>query len=419
MSQGFGIKSVDANKSSHPASKLTEVADIGCIQQSLVQHFGDIEDPRVERTKKHQLTDILVIAILAVIAGAQGWEDIENYGISKLKWLEEFLALPNGIPSDDTFRRVFEFIDPEALNRCFVRWVETLVTHMGGEIVPIDGKTIRGSYDRNQGKSALHVISAWASEQRLVLAQLKVEDKSNEITAIPALLELLDLAGCIVTIDAMGTQTEIAQKLIDKKADYVLALKANHPTLYRQVKEWFERAQAQHFEGLDVSYDKRIEKGHHRTEIREVWTLPVCAIGDVYQPQPWAGLKSVVMVVRVRHLWNQTTREVQFYLTSLHSDAQLLGRAIRRHWGIENEAHWILDVTFGEDACRIRSFHSPRNFALLRRFALNALNREQTYNRSLRQKSKRAAMDNDYMSRVLSSCFVDNTLDSSAPLCQA
>ena len=419
MSQGFGIESIDGNKSDRHQRKATEVAQIGYIQQSLVKHFSDIKDPRVERTKKHQLTDILVIAILAIIAGAQGWEDIENYGISKQKWLEEFLALPNGIPSDDTFRRVFEFIDPEALNRCFLKWVETLVTKMAGEIVPIDGKTIRGSYDRSTGKSALHVISAWASEQRLVLAQLKVEDKSNEITAIPALLELLDLTGCIVTIDAMGTQTEIAKQLIDKKADYVLALKANHPTLYRQVQQWFDLAGAQNFEGIDVSYDKSIQKAHHRTEIRQVWSVPVSAISDIYQPRLWAGLQSVVMVVRVRHLWNKTTREVQFYLTSLNSDAQLLGRAIRKHWGIENEAHWTLDCTFAEDACRIRSFHSPRNFALLRRLALNTLNREQTYKRSLRQKSKRAAMDNDYMIQVLSSCFINHTLDSSDSLCQA
>jgi predicted transposase YbfD/YdcC len=216
---------------------------------------------------------------------------------------------------------------------------------MGGEIVPIDGKTLRGSYDRSTGKSAIHVVSAWASEQRLVLAQMKVEDKSNEITAIPALLELLDLTGSIVTIDAMGTQTEIAKKIIDKKADYVLALKANHPTLFSQIKEWFENAQAQNFQGIDVSYDQRIEKGHHRTEIRQVWSVPVSAIGELYQPRIWAGLKNVVMVVRIRHLWNKTTREVQFYLTSLNTDAQLLGRAIRKHWGIENEAHWTLDCT--------------------------------------------------------------------------
>jgi|SRR6476620_3262776 len=419
MSEGFDTKSAEAKKSFLPQRKPTEVASIGAIQQNLVEHFGDIKDPRVERTKKHQLIDILIIAILAVIAGAKGWEDIENYGISKQQWLQEFLVLPNGIPSDDTFRRVFESINPEELNRCFLRWVETLVTKMGGEIIPIDGKTIRGSYDRNQGKSALHVISAWASEQNLVLAQMKVEDKSNEITAIPALLELLDITGSIITIDAMGTQTEIAKKIIDKKADYVLALKANHPTLYHQVEQWFKQASAQNFHSVDVSYEQRIEKGHYRTEIRQVWSVPVAAIGDLYQPRLWAGLQSVVMVVRVRHLWNQTTREVQFYLTSLHSDAQLLGRAIRKHWGIENQAHWTLDCTFAEDSCRIRSFHSPHNFSLLRRIALNALNREQSYKRSLRQKMKRTAMDNNYMIRVLRSCFIDSTLDSSESLCQA
>lgn len=418
MSEGFETKSADTVKNTRPQPKSREIAEIGRIQQSLVEHFSDIKDCLVERTKKDQFIDILVMAILAIIAGAQGWEDIENYGISKQTWLEEFLALPNGIPSDDTFRRVFEFIDPEALNRCFLRWVETLVSRMGGEIIPIDGKTIRGSYDRNQGQSALHVISAWASEHSLVLAQVKVEDKSNEITAIPALLELLDITGAIITIDAMGTQTEIAKQIIAKKADYVLALKANHPTLYSQVKEWFEQAQAQQFQGMNVSYDKRIEKGHHRTEIREVWTVPIAAIGELYQPKLWAGLQSLVMVVRVRHLWNKTTREVQFYLTSLNSDAQIIGRAIRKHWGIENEAHWTLDCTFALYACRIRSFHSPQNFALLRRFALNALNREQTYKRSLRQKMKRTAMDNNYMIQVLN-CFIDNTLDSSDSLCQA
>ncbi len=247
---------------------------------------------------------------------------------------------------------------------------------------------------------------------------MKVEDKSNEITAIPALLELLDITGAIITIDAMGTQTEIAKQIIAKKADYVLALKANHPTLYSQVKEWFDTALAQQFSGINVSYDKRIEKGHHRTEIREVWTVPVTAIDELYQPKLWAGLQSVVMVVRVRHLWNKTTREVQFYLTSLKSDAQFIGRAIRKHWGIENQAHWTLDCTFAEDACRIRSFHSPQNFSLLRRFALNALNLEQSYKRSLRQKMKRTAMDNNYMIQVLC-CFIDNTLDSSDSLCQA
>ncbi|MEG4446171.1 ISAs1 family transposase [Microcoleus sp. AT9_B5] len=197
-----------------------------------------------------------------------------------------------------------------------------------------------------------------------------------------------------------------------------LALKANHPTLYNLVQQWFETAQAQNFHGVDLSYAKHIETGHHRREIREVWTVPVTALPQLDLPKIWAGLQSLVMVIPVRHLWNKTTREVKFYLTSLHSNAQLIGQAIRKHWGIENQAHWTLDCTFGEDACRKSSFHSPRNFAILRRIGLNALNREQTYKRSLRQKMKRTSMDNDYMMQVLSYCFIDSTLDSLDSLCQ-
>src|SRR4028118_846762 len=247
---------------------------------------------------------------------------------------------------------------------------------------------------------------------------MNVEDKSNEITAIPPLLEWLDITGSIITIDAMGTQTEIANKLIEKKGDYVLALKTNHPTLYNKVQQWFETAQTHNFHCVDVSYVKRIETGHHRREIREGGTVAVTAIAQLYQPKIWAGLQSLVMVVPVRHLWNKTTREVQFYLTCLHSNSQLIGQAIRKYWGIENQAHWTLDCTFAEDGCRIRSFHSPRNLAILRRIGVNALNREQTYKRSLRQKMKRTSMDNDYMIQVLSSCFIDSTLNYLDSLCQ-
>jgi predicted transposase YbfD/YdcC len=273
------------------------------------------------------------------------------------------------------------------------------------QVIPIDGKTLRGSYDREQRKSALHLVSAWASEHRLVLGQVKVTDRSNEITAIPALLELLDLTGCIITIDAMGTQTAIATQIYNANADYVLALKANHPTLHGQVLAWFEQARVLNFEGIVFSYDERVEKGHHRLEKRQVWTVPISQFPPLHQQADWLGLQTVVMVVRSRHLWNKTTREVQFYLTSLHSEAILLGRAIRLHWGVENGLHWTLDVTFEEDACRVRSGHAPHNLAWLRRIALNALNREQSLKRSNRQKSNRAAMDNNYMLTILAACF--------------
>ena len=288
---------------------------------------------------------------------------------------------------------------------------------VGAQVIPIDGKTLRGSYDREQKKSALHLVSAWASEHRLVLGQMKVADKSNEITAIPALLELLDLAGCIITIDAMGTQTAIATQIYNAKANYVLALKANHPTLYGQVKDWFEQAQAQKFEGITLSYDERVEKGDHRLEKRQVWTVPVSELPPLHQQGDWLGLKTVVMVVRVRHLWNKITHEVQFYLTSLDSDALILGRAIRLHWGVENGLHWTLDVTFNEDACRVRTGHAPQNLALLRRIALNGLNREQSLKRSNRQKSNRAAMDNNYMLTILAACLSQHD-DASLSACQ-
>ena len=299
--------------------------------------------------------------------------------------------------------RVFERINPQALEQCLSQWLNSVLGSVARETIPLDGKTLRGSYDRNQGVSALHLVTAWASQQRLVLGQVKVEDHSNEITAIPALLELLDISGAIITIDAMGTQTEIAKQIRQKKADYVLTLKANHPTLYNQVKQWFETGRQHSFEGVEFSHHQKLEKGHHRIEKRQVWAVPLSAFGGLYQQEQWYGLKTIVIVERIRHLWNKTTHEVQFYLSSLPADAQLNGDAIRQHWGIENQVHWTLDVTFGEDKCRIRAGNSPRNLALLRRWALNALNQEKTLNRSTRQKSKRAAMNNDYMIAVLQS----------------
>ena len=250
MTKGFApvlkLEREERRKNPIPLTPINE------IQANLLDYVSDIPDPRVPRTKKHLLKDILVIAILAVIAGAEGWEDMENYGLSKIEWLKDFLELPHGIPSDDTFRRLFERLDTKVLEQVLAQWLTLMMGSLEKEIVPIDGKSLRGSYDRNQGIKALHLVTAWASEQRLVLGQVKVEDKSNEITAIPALLELLDIRGAIVTIDAMGTQKEIVRKITDKKADYVLALKANHPTLYSQVKNWFEQAKINQFQGLSL-----------------------------------------------------------------------------------------------------------------------------------------------------------------------
>ena len=398
-------------------SKKLSIAQATELTEKMALVFAQIKDPRVARTRVHVLTDILIIGILSVIAGGNGWEDMENYGVSKGEWLEQFLALPGGIPSADTFRRVFERINPKVFEQCFRRWIESIVEVAGAQVIPIDGKTLKGSYDREQGKSALHLVSAWSSECRLVLGQVKVADKSNEITAIPALLELLDMAGCIITIDAMGTQTAIASQISHAQADYILALKGNHPTLYGQVKNWFEQQLSHGFEGTLHSYDQRVERGHHRTEKRSCWCVPLSQLPTLHHQNDWVGLQCVVMVVRIRHLWNKTTREVQFYLTSLSCNAERVAQAIRLHWGIENSLHWTLDVTWNEDACRVRTGHGPQNLALLRRLALNALNLEQSYKRSNRQKSYRAAMDNNYMLTVLAGCLFPHD-DASRPCCQ-
>lgn len=412
MASGF-----KSSSTSTKSSKALSIANATALTEKMGVIFSQIEDPRVERTRVHLLTDILIIAILSVIARGKGWEDMENYGLSKYEWLKQFLLLPEGIPSADTFRRVFERIDPQVFEQCFRRWIESIVDAVGAQVIPIDGKTLKGSYDRVLGKTALHLVSAWSSEYRLVLGQVKVADKSNEITAIPALLELLDIAGCIITIDAMGTQTAIASVIKDAQADYVLALKGNHPTLHEQIKVWFEQHLSKGFEGINHDYHHCLEKGHHRTEKREVWCVPVSQLPTLHNQDAWSGLKCVVMVTRVRRLWNKTTREVQFYLTSLDCDAPKLGRAIRLHWGVENGLHWTLDVTFSEDACRVRTGHAPQNLSLLRRIALNALNLEQSFKRSNRQKSNRAAMDNNYMLTILAACLYHHN-HISEPICQ-
>jgi predicted transposase YbfD/YdcC len=399
------------NKKSKTKASFTPSINSKDITTNFQEYFTQIKDPRVERTRYHLLTDIITIAMLAVIAGAEGWEDIEEYGISKQEWLKTFLQLPFGIPSPDTFRRVFERINPKEFEQCFREWVQSLIEKLGVEVVAIDGKTHRGSYDRESQLKALHTVSAWSSEHRLVLGQVKVSDKSNEITAIPALLEMLDISGCIITIDAMGTQKSIAQKIIAANSDYILSLKDNHPTLHQQVKNWFGAAQSIGFEGIDISISQRIEKGHNRIEKRTVYTVPVSQIPGLYQLDLWVGLKTIVMVVRSIQHWNKTTQEVQFYITSLVSDANKIASAIRQHWGIENSVHWTLDVTFHEDESRIRSLHSPQNFALLRRIALNALERESSFRRSIRQKSRRAAMNDRYMLSVLAAA-----LSNSVPL---
>ncbi|MBP0006590.1 MAG: ISAs1 family transposase [Cyanobacteria bacterium SBC] len=399
MAKGFAPRVEAKNKKT--GTRLQSLPSISEVQDNLLSYVEEVKDPRSPRTQKHLLKDILVIAILAVIAGAEGWEDMESYGLSKSLWLKEFLVLPNGIPSDDTFRRIFERIDPTELERILARWLQGILGSWVGEVVSIDGKCLRGSYDREKGIKALSLLTAWAGKQQLILGQVKVENKSNEIPAIPTLLKLLDLQGAVVTIDAIGTQVEIVRQIQAQKADYVLALKKNHPTLYTQLEEEFKSLRKSPDDSSEFSDEQRLEKGLHRLEKRRVWAISVSKFTHLHHQEQWCGLQTIVVVERIRHLWNKTTREVQFYLSSLSANASLLGKIIRQHWKIKNQVHWILDVTFNEDSCRIRSGHSPHNLALLRHWALNVLRQETTLQRSLRQKQKRAAMNNDYMTTIL------------------
>lgn len=366
---------------------------------SLFEHFRDLKDPRWERYKLHKFNDLLFITICATICGADGWEDIEAFAHAKEDWLRRYLDLPNGLPSDDTFRRVISRIDPEAFETCFRCWIASVVEHTEGELIAIDGKTLRGSYDHTDDKAALCMVSAWASINRLILAQEQVSDKSNEITAIPVLLSTLEISGCIVTIDAMGTQRKIAQQIIKQGGDYILALKSNHPTLYEDVRTFFDEAQAKQYQGIEHDYFEHTDGGHGRIEVRRCW-----AVGDVSwlrHQDRWAGLRSLVMIEARRILGESESLERRYYIASVAPQAPVLLAAVRGHWGIENQVHWVLDVSFGEDASRIRKDHGAANMSLLRRLTLNLIRQETTVKSSLKQKRKRAGWDNGYLEKVL------------------
>lgn len=367
----------------------------------ILTHFADLEDPRDERGKDHQLIDILTIAICAVLCGAESWVDIELYGQSKQEWFSTFLSLRHGIPSHDTFARVFARLDPEQMQTCFIRWIRAISQMSAGEVVAIDGKKVRHSYDNAKGKGAIHMVSAWASVNRLVLGQCKVDEKSNEITAIPALLKVLALEGCIVTIDAMGTQTEIARTITEQGADYVLALKGNQGGLFEDVQWLFEQAQATQFQDIAHDFAQTIDKGHGRIEIRRCWTLSDAELDYLIQKPQWQGLKTVVRLQSERRINGQTSTETRYYISSLDHHAAKILAAIRTHWTVENHLHWVLDVAFDEDACRIRKDHAPQNFALLRHIALNLLGQDQSTKAGIAAKRKRAGWDDAYLLKIL------------------
>ena len=370
-------------------------------KSTIEQHFSEIEDPRVERTKRHLLIDLITLTLCAVIGGAETWEDIELYGNCKYKWFKKFLKLPNGIPSHDTFNRVFARLDPEQFQKCFLNWVKSISSLGEGEIVAIDGKTLRHSYDKSDNKKAIVMVSAWAQQQGLVLGQRKVDGKSNEITAIPQLLKVLYLKGAIVTIDAIGCQKEIVSTIIDKEAHYVIALKKNQGGLYQRVEELFQEALSLEKVGNQYSNYIPEDSGHGRTEIRNYQVLN--NIQDLVDPSgEWKKLNSVACVQYYRKLKNGKTKlETRYFITDLFYSAQKLSQCIRGHWSIENQLHWVLDVAFHEDNSRIRKDNAPENLAIIRHIALNLLKQDKTKKGSIRNKRNRAGWDNDYLLSLL------------------
>jgi predicted transposase YbfD/YdcC len=367
----------------------------------LIECFSELEDPRVNRTKLHKLEDILVIALCGVICGANDWVNIELFGQAKKDWFRQFLELPNGIPSHDTFGRVFRQLDPMQFETGFIRWIESLQAVTEGEIIAIDGKQLRRSHDKLLGKNAIYMVDAWASNNQITLGQVKVDAKSNEITAIPKLLELLVIEGAIVTIDAIGCQVEIAKQIVKKDADYVLAVKKNQGQLYEHIKYLFEVVEKEGFACVEHEHIRTVNK-HGRIEIRECWAISELDYLE-YLPdyQKWCNLHTIVMVDTERRTAEKTETERRFFISSLAASAEEILHAVRTHWQVENSLNWVLDVSFREDDSRIRKGHGAQNFAVLRRIALNLLKQDQTVKRSMQGKRFLAGWDNDYLRNIL------------------
>jgi len=368
--------------------------------RDLLRFFDELEDPRMERTKLHSLDDILFIALCAVICGADSWTEVEMFGWAKVEWLSRFLALPNGIPSHDTFGRVFSKLAPKALERCFSKLTAALAEASAGRLVAIDGKTLRRSFDKATNRAAIHMVSAWCETNRLVLGQLATEEKSNEIKAFPQLLKMLDVCDAVVTIDAMGCQKAIAQEIVNQGGHYILQVKDNQPGLHALVKETFDELTGRGIGGVPYDFHEETHAGHGRIETRRLW---VTDWTDWYADRKeWTGLSSFVCVERVRTVNGLTSCERHYYISDLVGrSAQTMLGYVRGHWGIENKLHWSLDMTFREDTLRNRIGHSAENFSRIRRLTMNLLRRETTCKASLKSKRLRASLREDYLIRIL------------------
>ena len=366
---------------------------------SIMDHFSELVDPRLGRNRRHKLIDIVVLTVCAVISGCETWEDIEDYGEFKVDWLKRFLELPNGIPSHDTIRRLFIRLDPHELQRCFFSWVEAVLEQTEGDVVAIDGKTLRRSGDNASSKLPIHMVGAWAAENGMVLGQQQTSEHSNEITAIPALLDLLKVKGCIVTIDAEGCQTDIAKKIREKKSDYVLAVKANQPNVQEQVRDFFDDLTDDDLDDEWLEKYRTLDKGHGRIEIREYYHSD--EIAALPRVKEFHGAKSIGMVRSTRIIGEKRSTQVRYYVSSLDMNAQRFAHAVRSHWSVENSLHWTLDMSFREDDSRMRTGYSAENFVMMRRMALSIMKRDTHSKRSLKGRRRICSYHDKYLEQLL------------------